>query len=92
MKQLQPVIWSKGTFLTPQHLQTRDRFLESSIQFRLEALNFRPWGFQELQIDQQALVAGNFGLSTRRPLSRMAFLSTYRIRIQPSAQANGRIL
>ena len=62
MKQLQPVIWSKGTFLTPQHLQTRDRFLESSIQFRLEALNFRPWGFQELQIDQQALVAGNFGL------------------------------
>jgi len=29
MRQLQPIIWSKGTFLTPQHLQTRDRFLES---------------------------------------------------------------
>ena len=62
MKRLQPVIWSKGTFLTPQHLQTRDRFLESSIQFRLDALNFRPWGFQELQIDQQALTAGNFAI------------------------------
>ena len=33
MRQLQPVIWSKGTFLTPQHLQTRDRFLESVLQF-----------------------------------------------------------
>ncbi len=69
MKQLQPVIWSKGTFLTPQHLQTRDRFLESSIQFRLEALNFRPWGFQELQIDQQSLVAGNFAVKRAGGLS-----------------------
>lgn len=63
MRQLQPVIWSKGTFLTPQHLQTRDRFLENTLQFRLEALNFRPWGFQELRIDQEALAAGNFALT-----------------------------
>src|SRR5208282_3866911 len=63
MRQLQPVIWSKGTILTPQHLQTRDLFLESTIQFRLEALNFRPWGVQELSIDQEALAAGNFLIS-----------------------------
>lgn len=63
MRQLQPVIWSKGTFLTPQHLQTRDRFLESVLQFGLEALNFCPWGFQELRIDQEALAAGNFALT-----------------------------
>src|SRR5215469_579914 len=63
MRQLQPVIWSKGTFLTPQHLQTRDRFLESVLQFELEALNFCPWGFQELRIDQEALASGNFVLS-----------------------------
>lgn len=62
MRQLQPVIWSKGTFLTPQHLQTRDRYLENAIQFQLEALNFRPWGFEQLQIDEQALGAGNFAL------------------------------
>src|SRR6202795_2504358 len=63
MRQLQPVIWSKGTFLTPQHLQTRDRFVESCLQFRLEGLNFRPWGFLELQINQEALAEGNFALS-----------------------------
>jgi len=63
MRQLQPVIWSKGTFLTPQHLQTRDRFLESVLQFGLEALNFCPWGFQELRIDQEALASGNLTLT-----------------------------
>ena len=63
MRQLQPVIWSKGTFLTPQHLQTRDRFLESVLQFELESLNFCPWGFQELRIDQEALAGGNFALT-----------------------------
>src|ERR1035438_1736600 len=41
---LQPVIWSKGTFLSPQHMQIQDRFTESVLQFRLEALQFRPWG------------------------------------------------
>jgi type VI secretion system protein ImpJ len=63
MRQLQPVIWSKGTFLTPQHLQTRDRFLESVLQFRLEALSFCPWGFQELCIDREALAGGNIALT-----------------------------
>jgi len=63
MRQLQPVIWSKGTFLTPQHLQTRDRFLESVLQFRLEALHFCPWGLHDLRIDQEALAGGNFALT-----------------------------
>jgi len=48
--------------LTPQHLQAQDRFVESVLQFRLDALNFRPWGFQHLQIDQAVLAAGNFAL------------------------------
>lgn len=60
MKQLQPVIWMKGTFLSPQHLQTQDRFLENALRFQLEALSYQPWGFSELQIDQQALSAGDF--------------------------------
>ncbi len=64
MRRLQPVIWSKGTFLSPQHLQIQDRFIEGTLQFRLEALNFRPWGFQELRINQEALAAGNFAIST----------------------------
>src|SRR3954464_2084953 len=63
MKRLQPVIWSKGTALTPQHLQNQDRFFESSLQFRINALAFRPWGFQDLEIDHQALAASSFALT-----------------------------
>src|ERR1039458_7230541 len=63
MRQLQPVIWTKGTFLSPQHLQMQDRFLESLLQFHLENLSFRPWGFRSLQISQEALAAGTFGIS-----------------------------
>ena len=63
MKQLQPVIWTKGTFLTPQHLQTQDRFLEDSLNFRLQELKFCAWGFSELTIDQEKLAAGHLALS-----------------------------
>lgn len=63
VKRLQPVIWSKGTPLAPQHLQNQDRFFESSLQFRMDALTFRPWGFQELTLDHQALAAGNLSIT-----------------------------
>src|SRR5581483_291030 len=63
MPLLEPVIWAKGTVLNPQHLQIQDRFLVDSLQFQLQALNFRPWGFQKLRIDQQALSTGTLVLS-----------------------------
>jgi type VI secretion system protein ImpJ len=63
MPRLEPVIWTKGTFLNPQHLQIQDRFLESSLQFQLAALQFRPWGFQRIRIDHAALAGGTFAIS-----------------------------
>ncbi len=63
MKRLQPVIWSKGTFLTPQHLQIQDRFIENSLQFQLAAFKFRPWGFSELRVNQEALAGGTFAIT-----------------------------
>lgn len=60
MRILQPVVWSKGTFLSPQHLQVQDRFVESLMQFRSEALHFRPYGFNRLEIDQDKLANGLF--------------------------------
>lgn len=66
MRRLQPVIWSKGTFLTPQHLQAQDRFIESVLQFRMEAQSFRPWGFSELTVDQEALASGTLAISSAR--------------------------
>lgn len=62
MRILQPVIWSKGTFLSPQHLQVQDRFIESILQFRTEALQFRPWGFSKLRINHEALAGGSFAI------------------------------
>lgn len=63
MKRLQPVIWSKGTFLSPQHLQIQDRFFESTLEFTLGSLNYRPWGFRSLSINQEALAGGQFALN-----------------------------
>jgi len=63
MKQLQPVIWTKGTFLTPQHLQVQDRFIEDTLNFRLQALKFCAWGFSELTINQELLSEGQFSVS-----------------------------
>src|SRR5688572_20193710 len=63
MKQLQPVIWMKGTFLSPQHLQTQDRFLENALRFQVEAMSYQPWGFTMVRIDQEALAGGELALA-----------------------------
>jgi len=42
----------------------QDLFLESSLHFRLNALQFRPWGFSALQVDREALASGTFLLNT----------------------------
>ncbi len=63
MKQLQKVIWTKGVLLTPQHLQTQDRFLEDLLAFRLGAHAFCPWGFTRLESDREALAGGSLALS-----------------------------
>ena len=63
MKRLQPVIWMKGTFLSPQYLQMQDRFIESSLQFQLDSLAYAGYGFRTLQINQEALSSGYMTIS-----------------------------
>ena len=63
MKQLQPVLWSKGTFLTPQHMQLQDKFLEDSMNFRVQSLKFCAWGFNEVVLDQELLADGQLAIS-----------------------------
>ncbi len=58
MKKMQPVIWTKGVLLTPQHMQLQDRFLEELLEFRLGTLAFAPWGFHRLAVDREALANG----------------------------------
>ncbi len=64
MRQMQPVLWTKGVLLTPQHMQTQDRFLEDLIEFQMSALTYCPWGFSRLEIDREALAGGAFAVSS----------------------------
>jgi type VI secretion system protein ImpJ len=63
MRQLQPVVWSKGVFLSPQHLQAQDRFFEENLRFLSHALSFRNWGFASLQIDAGGLTQGRLAVT-----------------------------
>jgi type VI secretion system protein ImpJ len=56
-------MWAKGTILMPQHMQAQDRFLQSIFQFRVNALNFRPWGFSSLRLRHDLLAEGNVAVS-----------------------------
>ena len=58
MPKLSPVVWSKGVFLSPQHLQSQDRYFEDLLRFQVHSLTHRGWGFSELQIDGSALAEG----------------------------------
>ena len=60
MRQLQPVLWTKGLVLAPQHLQTQDRYFEDQLGFQLASLTRWPWGFSRLRLDDSALAAGTF--------------------------------
>ncbi len=63
MPQLQPVVWSKGVLLSPQHLQAQDRFFEDTLRFLAAALSFRNWGFSTLQIDAAGLAQGRLSVT-----------------------------
>lgn len=63
MRQLQGVLWTKGTLLTPQHLQVQDRYLQDLMHFKLSSTLFRPWGFRRLEVDREALAGGVFSLT-----------------------------
>jgi type VI secretion system protein ImpJ len=55
---MQPVLWTKGVLLTPQHLQAQDRYHESTLAFQVSALSFCPWGVSRLAFDYEALSGG----------------------------------
>jgi type VI secretion system protein ImpJ len=63
VRQLQPVIWSKGTFLSPQHLQAQERFVEDTVRFYLDSFASRAWGFLSLQFDAKALAEGTLAVT-----------------------------
>jgi type VI secretion system protein ImpJ len=61
---MQPVLWTKGVLLTPQHLQAQDRYHESTLAFQVGALAFCPWGVSRLSFDFEALSGGSLVVTT----------------------------
>jgi type VI secretion system protein ImpJ len=53
------VLWTKGTVLTPQHLQAQDRYFEELLRLQFGALAFAPWGLWRIELDREALAGGS---------------------------------
>ncbi len=64
MRQLSPVLWTKGVLLAPQHLQAQDRYHDDALALQVGALAFCPWGFAQLAFDREALAGGTLVVST----------------------------
>ncbi len=54
-RSLNPVAWTEGMFLRPQHLQHEARYGDERLRYHLHTLDPFHWGVRELEIDQDAL-------------------------------------
>lgn len=62
MKPVQRVVWSEGMFMSPQHLQQQDAYHEASLQARLQGITPHCWGVIGLELNGEALSAGQVQL------------------------------
>lgn len=62
MSPAQRVLWTEGLFMTPQHLQQQDLYHEALLEARVGALSPYTWGVASLEIDAEALAAGQLEL------------------------------
>ena len=54
------VAWREGQFLRPQHFQQADRWSDSRLRARADALRPYPWGLTEIAIDEDLASLGTF--------------------------------
>lgn len=52
---LNPVLWTEGMFLRPQHLQQWDVSLDERLRYHLSGLDPFRWGLRRLEINEEAL-------------------------------------
>lgn len=52
---LNPVAWTEGMFLRPQHFQHQHAYLEERLHYHLHTLDPFHWGVRQLSINQEAL-------------------------------------
>jgi type VI secretion system protein ImpJ len=63
MKNRHRVVWTQGMFLTPQHFQLQEQYLEDALHFRFNASSYANWGVTTLKIDSDALANGQFRIT-----------------------------
>ena len=56
------VMWKNGTFLTPQHFQQADRYVDSQLRLLQRAEGPLSWGVLDVRIDPIALTQGRLKL------------------------------
>lgn len=61
-----PVIWSEGTFLLPNHFQQQARYHDYVARRRGDALCAYQFGLESLEINQENLLHGRFSLVAAR--------------------------
>ena len=59
-----PVIWTEGMFLRPQHFQQQGRHIRGWIEDRCGGLRPFAWGVTRLEIDTQKLSLGKFAIKS----------------------------
>jgi type VI secretion system protein ImpJ len=64
MKSVQRVVWSEGMFMSPHHLQQQDLYHEQLLDTRLGAMEPYPWGVVSMELDMEALRAGQVQLAS----------------------------
>lgn len=62
MSRYSKVTWSEGLFLRQHHLQQADRYSEHLLESRTRYASPYPWGFSELQIDDDLAQRNKFAL------------------------------
>ncbi len=57
-----PLVWSEGMFMRPQHLQQLVRYTEHTVHSRVQAVGTFRWGVRDLTLDEDMLAAGRIAV------------------------------
>lgn len=60
------IIWSEGMFLSPQHFQQHERYMEAYVNGKCRAHGAYGWGLHAYAIDQELLKLGKISLASAR--------------------------
>lgn len=77
-----PVQWSEGMLLTPQHFQQQHIYMEYLLRHQMEQLQSNYWGLLELDFDSSALMGGIINIKKLRAVMPDGLVVDYDARQQ----------